>query len=452
MTLSLPPPVSGTATQHSLAWLSRPYEMLRQCAREHGDAFTLDLGAYGRYAIFAHPRAVKEIFTGDAHDLHAGKGNRVLGAFLGSGSLLLLEEERHLAERRLLMPAFHHAAIAGWSRAIVEIAADAISRWPDGGEIVAQQEMQRISLDVILRVVFGVTRAREEATRDELGRTLDELLDDPKMNLALMGRLDESGALETHASWRAFRARFDRARVLVRELIERRRREPTGEADVLLMLLQARTEDGGALGDEAIADELITLVVTGHETTATAISWGLHWLAIDEEARARTLAAIDAGAHRRPSDPWLDAVVRETLRLHPVIPIVARQAQREVRIDGWEIPAGVTVAPCIYLVHHREELYPDADRFRPQRFVDRNYGPYEWLPFGGGARRCLGANLALLEIKLVLGTVLEKLRVAASGEEVRPQRRSVTVAPSGGPRFFVQRRGEGCSLQPRSPL
>jgi cytochrome P450 len=413
--------------------------MLRSAAREHGDAFTIDLGTHGLYAVFADPKQVKEIFTGDAATFHAGKGNRVLAAFLGRASLLLLEEGRHLDERRLLMPAFHHGSVAAWGQAIVEIAEAAVEAWSDGGEMVAQREMQAISLEVILRVVFGM---REDEARSALGRELAGLLDDPKMNLALMGRLDHG--LDEHASWRAFRERFAHARGLVRALVEARRRDDGDGDDVVRMLVAARHEDGSALDDEAIVDELFTLVVTGHETTATALSWALHWIAATPAAQARTVEVARAAGAQVTRDPWMDAVAKETLRLHPVIPIVAREVQRDVRVGGWEIPAGVTVAPCIYLVHQRADLYPEPQRFRPERFLERSFGPHEWLPFGGGARRCLGASLAMLEIKLVLAAVLRRFEIRHADEDgpgaVRPVRRSVTVAPSGGPRFTLERR------------
>jgi cytochrome P450 family 110 len=440
--MNLPPRLDATATQQGLAWLARPYDFLRECAEELGDAFTLDLGTHGTYVMLSHPKAVREVFTGDATMLHAGKGNMVLQAFLGRHSLLLLEEERHLGERRMLLPAFHGARIAEHTELMHQLAAGRINRWEPGQAIDVQHVMQELTLEVILRVVFGLS---EGAALHELRARLQDFLNDPKFNLALIGQLEAD--LGESESWRAFRDEFQQVRELLDAQVARRRAAMEGEgegaqpSDVLGMMLLARREDGSALSDEELRDELVTLVVTGYETTATALAWALYWLAQEPKVRAelvslmRRLPLQEALAH-----PALDAFCKEVLRIHPVIPVVARQVQDTVEVAGYTLPPGITVAPCIYLTHHRPDLYPDPDEFRPARFMERRYGPYEYLPFGGGARRCIGMPLALWEMKVVLAALLPRaeLELSEPGRRVRPVRRSVTVAPMGGPRMRLR--------------
>lgn len=434
--MTLPPGPDISATQQGLAWLSRPYRFLRECAQAHGDAFTLDFGTYGTYVMVSHPEAVREVFTGDAAKLHAGKGNMVLKPFLGRHSLLLLEEDRHLQERRLLLPAFRGPRIAEHAPLIRRLAVERIDQWEQGQVLDVQHVMQQLTLEVILRVVFGLQEG--DALR-ELQRRMCAFLDDPKFNLALIGRLDaEGGASQT---WQEFRQDFHTLRALVDAQVARRRAEHHRPPDDILgMMLEARREDGRPMTDEELRDELLTLVVTGYETTATALSWALYWLAQEPWIREDLVALTQRGS---PGDaaqsPDLDAFCKEVLRIHPVIPVVARQVQSEVQMSGYTIPPGVTVAPCVFLTHHRADLYPEPDRFHPPRFRERRYGPYEYLPFGGGARRCIGMSLALWEMKIVLTALLPRCELElVEGERVRPIRRSVTVAPSGGPRMRVR--------------
>jgi cytochrome P450 family 110 len=434
--MTLPPGPNTSATQQGLAWLSRPYDFLRECAREYGDAFTLDLGTHGTYVLVSSPRAVREVFTGDATKLHAGKGNMVLRAFLGSHSLLLLEEDRHLAERRLLLPAFHGTRIAEHTALIHQLAARRINAWEPGQPLDVQQVMQELTLEVILRVVFGL---EEGEVLHELQGRMQEFLNDPKFNLALIGQLEQD--LGHSEAWGAFRDGFQRIRTLIDEQVARRRAQGDGAPeDMLGMMLLARREDGSPLADEELRDELVTLVVTGYETTATALSWSLYWLDREHGVRDRLVSIMKRSSLEEAlQSPDLDAFCKEVLRIHPVIPVVARQAQQEVELSTYTIPEGVTVAPCIYLTHHREELYSSPDLFQPSRFTERRYGPYEYLPFGGGARRCIGMPLALWEMKVVLAALLPRAELTlVDGDRIRPIRRSVTVAPSGGPRMRVR--------------
>lgn len=442
-----PPPTKDLG----LRWLFQPYQFLRDCAARYGDTFTIDLGDYGPFVVFSNPRDIREIFTGDVHVFHAGAGNAVLLPFLGEGSLLLLEEERHFEARRVLARAFHGDRIAQYGSLIEEVARDAVARWKSGEVVRIQDEMQHVSLEIILRGTFGLAGGE----LPELRNLLRDFLNDAKFNLALIGRLSDE--LGQSAAWRAFRESFARIHSLVDGQIERCRSsgEQSGRTDMLHVLLEARDEDGEGLSPGDLRDELLTLLVTGYETTATALAWALHWIFDVPAVRGRLLAELGGRppVEAAAKSSYLDAVCKEVLRIHPVIPIVARRLQTPVVIGGKELPAGITVAPSVYLTHHREDLYAAPDTFRPERFLERIYSPYEYLPFGGGARRCIGMALATWEMKVVLSTLLPSVELElVEGTTVRPQRRSVTVGPSGGlPMRFVQSTGHSTSVseQPR---
>lgn len=427
-----------------LAWLTQPYQLLRDRWKAEGDVFEMDLGRHGRYSVLADPLDVRNVFTADPKVMYAGQGNAVLKAFLGAGSLLLLEGDRHREERRLLQPAFHGRRLASHARSIGDVAARHAARLAPGEVVSMQQVLQSLTLDLIVGIVFGDLEAERG---EQLSTRLASFLDDPKFNLASMDELDAAGGASP--TWIRFRATLEDIRGMLGEELVRRRRAPDSEADdVLGMLVAARYEDGTPMSDETIVDELLTMVVTGYETTATALAWALYFTHRDPEvlgelrARCATLAPLDAA-----KDPWIQSLVREVLRLHPVIPIVARRVMQTVQLGSRTIEEGTIVAPSIYLVHHRPELYPDPDTFRPSRFLERDYASHEYLPFGGGARRCIGMGLAWLEIAIALVAFVKTLDLElVEPELVKPRRRSVTVAPSRGtPMRVLRSRGEGAA-------
>ncbi|MBZ4415050.1 cytochrome P450 [Myxococcus sp. RHSTA-1-4] len=437
----LPPRVELPAVQQSLQWRARPYELLRSCRERLGDAFTLDLGSHGTYVMFSHPDALRDIFTADPSVLHAGEGNVVLKPLLGAHSLLLLEEKPHQRERRMLGPAFHSRRIEQYGALVREATLAAIQDWRPGQSVIIQDVMQRVSLRVILTAVFGL-EGGERA--EELSARIQAFLNDSKFNLGNIGQLRDD--LQSEA-WAAFKRSLERIDALLLEEVRHRRAVRDVErGDILGMLLSATYEDGAPLEDAVLRDELMTLVVTGYETTATAIAWALHWLHAFPGTLARLREELRGlGAEPAPSAlagsaaPWLKAVCQETLRLHPIIPVVARRTQVPFRVQGYEVPSGVTVAACIYLAHHRPEAFTEPEDFRPERFLERAYSPFEYLPFGGGVRRCIGMALALYEMKVVLGLVLSRFELKPMDAQVRPQRRAVTLAPSGGLRMTVER-------------
>jgi cytochrome P450 len=391
--------------------------------------------------LFSHPDAIRDIFTGDPDDLHAGESNAIFEPLLGRHSLLLLDGGEHLRERRLVQPPFHGERMVAYRAVMQDIARRAIDAWPVGHGFAIQPEMQGITLDVILRTVFGLDEGpRMTALRRELVELL-AVSSNPQLLLAALQT--GGGAPPRGASARPLETRKRVDQLLLAEIARRRARPEDDRTDVLSLLLAARDEDGAPLSDQALRDELVTLLVAGHETTATALAWAVHHLLVHPDVRARLADEV-----RGIDDPlalsrldWLDAVAKETLRLTPIVPMVGRRLTRPLTIGGHALPTGVIAAPSIVLTHRRPERWPDPDRSAPERFLDAKPTPYEFLPFGGGVRRCVGAAFALYEMKIVLAEVVRRVELELQpGYEVRVVRRSVTLAPSDGMPVVVARR------------
>ena len=370
--------------------------------------------------MLAHPDAIREVFTGDPEVLHAGKANLILRPLVGHASVLLLDGPQHLRQRKLMLPPFHGTRMAGYRDMVAAIAREHVARWPRGAPLALAPRMQAITLDVVLQVIFGVGAgsARFDALRDRLRTMLARVFS----GSALV-------AMTTIGPQRVERARlFARwlapVDALLREQIAERRAAP-GD-DVLSLLLAARHEDGAPLGDDELRDELITLLVAGHETTATALSWTV-------ERLTRTAGGWDA--LRAGGEAYAEAAAKEALRLRPVLPVVVRNLQRPATIAGVDLPAGTVVAPSIFLVHRRADVYPDPAAFRPERFLgpDPQGGTYTWIPFGGGIRRCVGAAFALMELRVVLAEIAAGVGAAPARPEREPTaRRAITLIPGRG--------------------
>ena len=399
--------------------------MMSDCARRYGDMFTLRITNEGTWVFVNDPDAIKQIFTGDPRLLHAGEANVVLLPLLGSHSVLLLDEDAHMAQRKLMLPPFHGQRMRGYEHTMAEVAANEIERWPTGVPLSAWPSMQAITLEVIIRSVFGVTdEGRLRRLADALRSSLSWATEPRRMAmLALLG----PRRLAEHAR---FKRVIEPTNELIIEEIRSRRDAPDLDQrdDVLSLLLQARHDDGSEMTDQELRDELMTLLVAGHETSATALAWALEALARHPAALRRLSDELDAG-----DDTYLDAVVQEVLRLRPVIALVLRRLTEPMEIGGRLLPAGVNLAPCIYLLHRRPDIYPDPRAFRPERFLERPPGTYTWIPFGGGVRRCLGASFAQFEIKVVLRELVARLDIrAARAEPERRVRRAIVFAPSRG--------------------
>jgi cytochrome P450 len=417
--------------------------MMNDCARRYGDTFTLRITNEGTWVFVTDPDAVRQVFTGDPRLLHAGEANVVLLPVLGSHSVLLLDEDAHMAQRKLMLPSFHGARMRGYEQTMAEVAAREVERWPAGEALPAWPTMQAITLEVIMRTVFGITDGERLKRLGEFLRSSLSWVTEPRRmaQLALLGprRIAERGTL---------RGALQPTDELIFEEIRSRRDAPDLEErdDVLSLLLQARHDDGSAMSDQELRDELMTLLVAGHETSATALAWALEALARHPAALTRLREELDAG-----DDAYLDAVVQETLRLRPVIALVLRRLTEPMEIGGRLLPAGVNVAPCIYLMHRRPDVYPNPRAFRPERFLERPPGTYTWIPFGGGVRRCLGASFAQFEIKVVLRELVARLDIRpARPRPERRVRRAIVFAPERGGELVVERRaGAGAPARGR---
>jgi cytochrome P450 len=403
-------------------WVRRAQWMLSQCAARFGDVFTIRIVQEGNWVVLSNPDHVKQVFTGDPRVFHAGEGNRILLPILGEHSLLLLDEGAHMEQRKLLLPPLHGQRMQRYGELMREIAAAEIERWPIGEPYPLRPRMQAITLEIILRTVFGLEQGeRLEVLRVELRRLLDTLTR-PAMFVfpVLLGP-------ERLANFRPFQMLHDRVDELIyAEIAERRRAADLSQReDILSMLLEARHADGSPMTDREVRDELLTLLVAGHETTATALSWAVERLTRHPGKLARLAEEVQGGASE-----YLEAVVTETLRLRPVISLVARHLREPVEIGGWQLPAGVTVAPSIYLVHRRPDVYPNPEQFEPERFLDGSPGTYTWIPFGGGIRRCIGGSFAHFEMQVVLAELVKRRHVRpARPESERVFRRAITETP-----------------------
>jgi cytochrome P450 len=423
-----------------------PYSWMEKRRQRHGDVFSSHFPFFGRVVYVADPALVKQVFAGDPAVFHAGAANAtVLGDALGEHSLLTLDEGRHMSQRKLLLPAFHGEAVRRYAEVMAGAAADEVSRWPVGRKFALRPRMQAITLEVILRAVFGVRDGeRMDLFRARIPR-LGEL-SSPLDWLPFMQR--DLGGLTPAARFRKAVAAVDE--LIYAEIAERRSLDPDASAerdDVLTLLLGARHEDGSPMSDVELRDELMTLLTAGHETTATGLSWAFERLLRTPRVLGRLVESLD-------DDEYLDAVVKETLRVRPVVVDVARQLQRDIELDGWRLPAGTLVLPAIAAVHLRPDLYPSPLEFRPERFVegsaalqgDPSGAPprgYSWIPFGGGVRRCIGASFAQVEMRVVLREVLRRVRLRAPSQRPeRPQVRHVTVVPARGCRVVVEERLE----------
>jgi len=416
-----------------------PYGWMVKRWRRYGDVFSSRFPIFGRVVYVADPALVKEVFLGDAGTFHAGEANTLaLGDALGDHSLLTLDEGRHLSQRKLLLPPFHGESVRRYVEVMAEATQREVERWPLGKEIELRPCMQAITLEVILRAVFGVR-------------------DDARMDL-FRERIPPLGEATSILNWLPFMdrdlggitpaARFRRALAAVDELIYAeiadRRAAPDGEdRDVLSLLLRARHEDGSPMTDPELRDELMTLLTAGHETTATGLAWAFERLLRTPRVLARLSASLDDG-------DYLDAVVKETLRVRPVVVDVARKLTRETEVAGWRLPAGTLVLPAIAVMHARPDLYDSPEEYRPERFLDSETESYAWIPFGGGVRRCIGASFAQVEMRTVLREVLRRVRLRAPSQ--RPERgviRHVTVVPGRGARAVVTER---LSVHPAAEL
>ncbi len=442
------PSVQAPAWWQLLRWIADPLGCQDDYRRRHGDIFRMRLSGVGPGLVLGDPGAIQDLFAQEAR-FDSGRGNRLAEPLVGSHSLLLMDGARHRRERRLLMPPFHGERLQGHADRIVAISDRIIATLEPGERFVARTLMQRISLEVILRVIFGLEEndpAREGELRSALGEWIDNTGSPLRSSLLFLPALQRDWG--PWSPWGRMRRGQRRIHSLLQGLIDRRRGRdgPTG-SDVLSLLMAVRDEEGNPLGDEELRDELLTLLFAGHETTATSLAWALYEMHRHPPVLARLQAELaELGEEAAPMEidrlPYLTALCQEVLRLYPVIPVLFPRIAREpVTIAGHRHPPETTFLASPYLVHRRQDLYPEPRRFRPERFLERQYSSKEYLPFGGGRRRCLGYAFAQLEMKLVLARMINGLRLALVDERPVPiRRRGFTLAPAGGVAMVVRGR------------
>ena len=460
---TLPRPVALPKIKQLTNWIARPYDYLDECAKTYGDTFTMHLFGFEPLVFLSDPQAVKEIFAADAKCFEAGRSQELLRPVVGDNSLLLLDGERHRRDRKLLMPPFHGAKVKAYADTICEVTQDISRSWQPNQHILASEVMPEITLEVILQTVFGL---REGDRYQQLKTLLVEWLDltgSPLSSSMLFFRWFQQD-LGRWSPWgKMVRLKRQVYNLLQAEIDDRRGQlenansdvngdtnggtEGSSGDDVLGLMLLARDEDGQPMQDIELKDELVTMLFAGHETTAIALTWAMYWIHHLPDVKAKLMAELEelgenADSMAIASLPYLTAVASETLRIYPIAPIAApRISTEEVTINGHTFAPNTYLAPSIYLVHHRPDLYPNPKEFKPERFLEKQFSSSEFIAFGGGSRRCLGYALAKLEINLVLATLLTQHSFRlANDETVTPSRRGVVLATSNGVPLVVEAR------------
>jgi cytochrome P450 family 135 len=435
----LPRGPRAPALLQTVAWALAPTWVMDRCAKALGETFTLTFWPSGmQLVMISDPESVKTLLTAPPDVAPSATGNSAIRPVMGPSSVLILTGAEHMRQRKLLLPPFHGERMREYAETIVDATRKDMASWRLGEPMRLQEHTRAITLEVILRAVFGVEAERMQALREAIdgllapmtpGRMVTMMLRRPNLERApgAIGR-----ALE----------RLDA--VIYAELARRRAQEDLSErSDILSLLLQARDEQGEAMSDGELRDELVTLLLAGHETTATSVAWAIERLVRHPDKLRRLVAEIDAG--EQAGDRYMTAVVNETLRVRPVVPLVARMLTQTLRVGGYDLPAGTRVTPSIYLTNRSPRAYADPERFRPERFLQSAPETFAWIPFGGGIRRCIGASFAQLEMKLMLRTMLGELEPSLpsagswpsggggqSGEWNR--RRAITLVPARGAR------------------
>jgi len=443
----LPPGPRAPAAWQLLRYTRTPLTFLEACARRFGDPFTMRLAGYGPFVLLADPEAVRDVFRGDGRALHSGEGNEWLATTVGRSSVLVLDEQPHARQRRVLLPPLKGERMRAWFDAMQAATLDELSALPQGRPVPMLEPMRCITARVILQSVVGLPSGPRLQAFERLvhafldhGRSAWSLILTKTLPLGLMRRIPGMPYFREMAA-------VDRA---LFELLAERRRQPADArgSDVVAELLAATYEDGQPVSDGEIRDALFTLILAGHETTSLALAWTLERTvshpAVVERIEAE-LQSVTGGAPPRADQlgalEYLDAVIREGLRVRTILPFVVRLTQQPFVAGGREYPAGVLLAPCNHLVHLRPDLYPQPQVFRPERFLERSFGAHEWFPFGGGNRSCLGMAFALYEMKVVLATLFATRRLSRPKDaSSHPVRRGITLAPHDGALMAVAAR------------
>jgi cytochrome P450 len=442
---ALPPGPRAPKLAQTAKWLFRALPILEDAAKRYGEPFTLRLAGFPTMVFVWSPDEVRKIFTAEPSQLHGGEGAAILLPLLGRNSTLLLDGPQHLRRRRLLLPPFHGERITAYADVMREVTHHSIDGWPLGTEVSIQPYMKQITMEIILRAIFGLDHGPRVEALTALLAELIELAASPVSVIPPLQR--DWGAWSPWGKFLRKRAECDAA---IYDLItELRRAKTPGRKDVLSLLLEARDEDGQPLSDAELRDELVTFIAAGHETSATSLAWAFERILAVEGVLDKLLDELattvglgnDIGLDDLPKLKYLDAVIKEVLRFRPMVPNMTRTVKVPFEVGGYTLPPGTVVVAAQHLTHRMPQLFPEPDRFMPERWSTFKADPYNYYPFGGGTRRCIGINFAMYELKVILATILSRVSLKlAPGYRARTVRRMVILAPSEGTRLVVAER------------
>ncbi len=442
-----------------LKLIARPLDYLETYSQRYGDPFRVGGKTSPGLVYFSHPKAIQEIFTADPELFEIGKANRGLRFLLGDYSLILMDGERHQRQRRLLTPPFHGDRMRAYGELIGDITKQVTQQWKIGESFKVRTFMQEITLRVILQAVFGLHEGpRYQQLRQLISSMLDSISSPLSSSLFFFRVLQQDWG--RFSPWgRYLRQKQQVKQLIYEEIRERREKGDFSGNDILTLMMSARDEAGQPMTDEELHDELMTLLVAGHETTASALTWALYWVHYLPEVHDKLLHELNSlGEDAHPSEiaklPYLTAVCQETLRIYPIVlTAFFRFLKAPFQVMGYEFEAGTGLIPCVYLTHHREDIYPEPKRFKPERFLERQFSQYEYFPFGGSNRRCIGMAFAQFEMKLALATIVSQFQLKLVDKRpVKPVRRGLTVAPASGMRMVVTSLRQKTPVQDLMPL
>ncbi|MEM9540984.1 MAG: cytochrome P450 [Cyanobacteria bacterium P01_E01_bin.42] len=438
----LPEP-EGSPLWQSMRAILQPISYLEELRDRYGDIFRMRASAFPNTVVLSHPHAIQTLFTANPNGFDMPITNQLLQPLLGSQSLILQNGTTHQNRRKLMMPSLHGQCLQAYGRTIQEITQQAIDEWQPNRPFSMYKAMQKVSSQVILRVIFGLEEDNRYQYLRQLLTDILDIFESPLRSLPLfLPQLQKD--LGAWSPWGKFVRHKQKIYTFLSDVIRERRLQPE-QKDILSLLLLARDEAGKAMSEDELKDQLITMLFAGHETTASSLAWAFYWLYSRLEVREKVLEELaDLAPDAEPMEimklSYLHAFCCETLRIYPSVPFSpARSIKIPFEIMGYDIPIGTNVQPCIYLLHHHSDLYPEPKIFRPERFLERQFSPYEYIPFGGGHRRCLGYAFAQFEMKLVLVKILQQAHLELIQKHpAKPVRRGMIFAPSGGVKMVIR--------------
>jgi cytochrome P450 len=442
--MHLPDGPKTPAFLQTLQWIVRPLETLDYRLKKYGDTFRIFGNQFPPTLYFSSPQAIQAIMTAAPDQIGYVDSNKLLKPLVGENSLLVLSGERHQRQRKLLMPPFHGERMRAYGQIINNITSQVMSKWTFGKPFAVREAMQDITLRVILMAVFGIQEGAHFEQLHQLFSSILNSINSPLSSIFLFYPFLQRDLGDWSPWGRFLRQQQQINKILFAEIQKRRSQGDLSRTDILSLLISARDENDQAMTDAELRDELLTLLFGGYENTSAALAWALYSINHLPEVKDKLLKELNTlGLEAEVSAiarlPYLTAVCQETLRLYPVtLSGFPRLIKKPMKLMNYELEPGTVLIASIYLAHQREDVYPNPKQFRPERFLERQFSPYEYLPFGGGSRRCIGMAFASFEMKLVLATIMSKLQLALVDQrQIRPVRQGLVIAPSNHLRLVV---------------